>query len=403
MKIKLVDFETCTGCGVCVLVCPVNSIELVENNIGYKYPKINYDLCINCGKCLRICEEIKNNTTYESKEVFAAASKDQIILKNSSSGGIFSEMAKYILANGGYVFGASMDNNFFVRHIEINCLKDLPLLQGSKYVQSDSYIVFERIKILLLNNNLVLFSGTPCQISALISFLSDHYNNLYLVEIICHGVPNNKIFQDYIINYEKRQKCTVQNYKFRTKDRGWGIIGSVEYKKANHKQKRTVFSDEDSYYSAFLAGLIFRNSCYSCNFATKRRCSDITLGDFWGIQNEHRHELNVNSMNPFQGVSAVLINSNSGLELFENVKENINYFQSSFNKVARHNPQLYKPSERNSLRDTLLFNYQKFGYSSIENQFRKNFIKKLIILRVKNKIPRGIVFKIKKWFFFRFD
>lgn len=304
----------CTGCGACVESCPKKCMKLVPNGQGFLYPVIDANLCVNCGKCNKICPLNNAQEAKTPMSIFVTRTNDSNYLDNSSSGGVFSELASYILKNKGVVFGASFAKNFEVEHRFITDVSDLPLLQGSKYVQSKLNNSYESVLEFLNEGRLVLFSGTPCQVAGLKAFLKYDFDNLLCIDFICHGVPSPYVWQDYLNRYVKPTiSLNSENLKisFRDKMSGWSKFSlSVKDIHTNN----CLFSQsvvDNLYLKGFVSNLYLRKSCYNCHFKSLRGKSDITLADCWGIDNI------LDDFMDDRGASYVIINSEKGKNAFE--------------------------------------------------------------------------------------
>lgn len=273
-------------------------------------------------------EKDKVGKTLYDCAAYACYLRDEDELRKSTSGGAFFSLAKKIIETNGVVFGAAFVSKKYVQHVYVERLEDLDKLRGSKYVQSnigDSYI---KVKYFLLKGRKVLFSGTPCQIAGLRAFLGEEYENLFTVDLICHGVPSQKLFAYYLGELEK-EYGSIKHFNFRDKTFGWQDVhvsyylddGNIIYKKAL----------EEEYYDAFAKYITLRPSCYNCNFRSLNSGADITIGDFWGIQKQHPNFGN------HMGVSAVIIKSNKGAELFDLCKEQMVIEESSVWKIVDYN------------------------------------------------------------------
>lgn len=395
MKNRFIDIKSadeCCGCRNCENICPNKAVTMVENTEGFIYPQVDAGKCINCGLCQKACPQInkaENVDYYLSENIcYALKNKDKQIQMESTSGGAFSAFAKYILNNGGYVCGSVMDDNLKVRHIIVNDIKDLSKLYGSKYVFSDVNNVFMDIKTLLNDNKKVLFCGVPCQVNALINFLSKRYDNLFTIELICHGAPSQKLFDKYIEYYENQHKCKVLKYEFRSKKAAaWGTYKALAVTEKNGKIKEKIINaDFDKYYNTFLQSKAHRESCYKCKFADVKRYADITIGDFWGI--EHIKPEFSDSC----GVSKIIINSRKGLNLFESIKESVVYDEVKFADIMKHNSQLQKPVERKKIRDIFYENIDsdRFFYDLKIDRNIKSYIKILVPSKLKLKLKNII-------------
>ena len=360
----------CCGCALCKEICPKNAIQMKSDQYGYVYPDIDNTKCIHCGLCSRKCS-YKNieKRKYQSISYAGTNTNEEQKLK-STSAGIFSALATRTIELGGCVYGASMqflkNNSVEVKHIGIDSIEDLEKLQGSKYVQSDISCVLHNIKKQLINGKLVLFSGTPCQVAA-IKEITGNPSNLITVDLICHGVPSCKFLQDYLISFEKKQKDKLVDFKFRDKSQGWDLDGILIGKKDNYK-----FSPIDSsYYRLFLDCEIFRENCYQCPFANDKRIGDITIGDYWGIQ-EYSPELlseNGGFIKAETGASCILENTEKGRDYLNNCGDLIRKQIVDIDKLKKRNTQLVHPAVYTKLRDRILRAYEKKGYDGVEKKF----------------------------------
>lgn len=304
--ISIIDKKDCSGCGACANICPHKSISMSYDEEGFLYPIINTEKCIDCHLCEKICPIHKHPlTARKPHEIRAAINENETIRLQSSSGGIFSLLADYILDSGGVVVGAAYTEDWNVEHIVVSSKTELKRLRGSKYVQSQTKNIYKQVLNNLLEGKLVLFSGTPCQISGLKSFLKKEYENLITIEIFCHGVPSTLVYQKYINEISKGEPIYYVN--MRDKTEGW-----KQYHFAVNNY--TVSWRNDLYMKAFLSNLILRPSCYSCKFKEGRCGSDIALGDFWGAKEVHQE------LDDDKGLSLVFLNSEKGRNLYLKIK-----------------------------------------------------------------------------------
>lgn len=396
-KIQLIDNqEDCCGCGACYNICPNNSIIMKEDELGFIYPHIDKESCIKCGACKHLCDNIRNQKNNIPIDTYVAITQNTDI-KQSSSGGVFASLAKSTIEVGGAVYGASIEiisGKLFPMHIRVDDINDLIKLQGSKYVQSFIGSTFEQVKHDLNNNKRVLFSGTPCQIAGLKSFLKADDDNLLCVDLICHGVPSAKFFQDYISFLENKFKAKVLNFKFRDKSAGWGLTGKVILKLNGGKIiEKQILVSESSYYQLFLDSASYRDSCYKCKYANSNRSGDITIGDYWGIDIEHPELIKAGRINKADGVSCLLVNTDRGVRYLNEYHKGLLLYDSTFSKVQKHNRQLYEPSKMNNSRDIVFSIYKKEGYSGVERWFRRDQGVRYYVGKVKKIIPK----KIKKY------
>ena len=369
------DKSSCCGCGACFNICSRNAITMQEDEYGFIYPQIDNNKCIKCGACRSVCSYQKIQEVNTPIETYTAISSNTDI-KKSASGGVFASLAKTTLSMNGVVYGASLellDKSLTPIHVRIDEINDLIKLQGSKYVQSFIGNTYKEALEDLNNGKQVLFSGTPCQIAGLKAFIKKEYDNLLCIDLICHGVPNAKIFKDYIQYLEKKLHAEIIDYKFRDKSHGWGLTAKIIYKKYGCKTfQKLVQSSESSYYHLFLDSTIYRENCYSCHYANPNRPGDITIGDYWGVEIEHPELIDNTDICLSDGVSCCVINTIKGKRYLDSYKDGLLLFPSSFEKASKHNHQLFGPSKRNNDRMKVLSIYKKEGYIGVEKWFKKN-------------------------------
>lgn len=314
ITIEILDKNHCTGCGACQNICPVDAIEMRENEDGFIFPNIDHDRCVDCGLCKMHCpelnqEQVEKYRTQQS-ECYAMMA-DEDIRSQSSSGGIFTILANYVLEAGGYVCGAAYSDDYrSVKHIIINSKEELWRIRGSKYVQSDIGFTYENLKEYLDRDFLVLFSGCPCQVAGLRNYLGREYRNLITVDIICHGVPAQAIYKKYLEERSNQRK--LQKVDFREKKYwGWGTAMSLFFENGDIYRKSCT---EDPYMKAFLNGMITRKSCGQCRYANIKRVGDITLGDFWGISQIEPE------LDDRRGTGLVLVNNEKARKIVKKVQ-----------------------------------------------------------------------------------
>lgn len=338
---KICDYKDCTGCMACYNACTKNAIKMQPNEEGFLHPEINARRCIDCGVCSKVCPINKPPAMYKPLKIFSGWSNNEETRLISSSGGAFTEISKLILAQKGVVFGVAMDENIEARHIFIENEHDLYRLQGSKYVQSIIGNTYKEVKLFLQEGKTVLFSGTPCQIAGLYNFLRKDYENLYTVDLICHGVPSPKVFADYKDYISESIKEPVKDIKFRCKKSSWifynmGINSHVE------KNKSTKYSYIGHYYAdpyirAFLRDNILRPNCYQCRYTSLQRISDFTIADWWGYKATTNDDKDFDR----KGVSLIMCNTNKAVSLSSHL--NMNLRNRNLEEALRTNQSLKKP------------------------------------------------------------
>ncbi len=361
--------QKCTGCMACYNSCKYNAIEIVQNYKGFYIPKINSKICKQCGICKINCPEINAIKANRWKECFAAWSKNELIRKSSTSGGVFYEIAASILKDSGIIYGVLFDyKENKVYHGSIDKLEDLKLMQGSKYVQSYVGDIFSNVKKNLENNKTVLFSGVACQIAGLKKYLGKDFSNLITVDVLCHGVPSPKIFNDYLV--EKNIK-NINKINFRYKKPSWTVFSmNIEY----DNKKYNMNTNKDEYLRLFLSDYITNDICSECKYIGENRVSDITLADFWGYISENKKYRNTE-----KGISLVLLNSEVGKNIFANIKDNICFIEKDFIEAKTGNRCLTKPYEKNKEYIDFWNDYKEFGYVYCKEKYYKQ--KKMPIKR----------------------
>ena len=349
----IIEKNKCTGCNACFNICPANAISMLEDKEGFKFPIIDETKCTNCGLCSKICPVI--NTKYDNEEnpkCFAFMANDEI-RKNSASGGVFAHLAHIFINNGGYAVGAVYTNDWSVEHIVSNKLEDIAKMQSSKYLQSDTKSSYKEIKNILDQGKKVLFSGTPCQVAGLKSFLRKDYENLYSLDIVCHGVPSKKVFKKYLDEVYGIEN--VKSYNFRSKEKnGWSGCSKCELSTGEVilKEKKN-----DEFYIPFLENLILRECCGNCQFNKLPRQGDITIGDFWGI---HRYNKKLNDK---KGTSVVLVNNKKADYLVNLLQKNSKLLKKVPLKFSLpDNPNITTHSVIHKKRDLFYENIDKLSY-----------------------------------------
>ena len=347
-ELKICTKDKCLGCGICMIKCPKNAITMQENEDGFIYPNIDLKKCIHCDICRENCP-INSKKRKENKfnqKCYAAINLNREEQEQSTSGGIFSILAKAILDRKGIVYGAYM-KDFKVNHIKIESAKDLYKIRGSKYVQSNISNILKSVKEDLEKKKDVLFCGTPCQIGALKVFLGKEYSNLLLVSVVCHGVMNNKLFLDYIKELENDNNLPITEFKFRTKDNIW-TQSSIKYT-VNDKPIVKPFI-EDPLMTLYLKNYVLRDSCYDCQYKGVYNIADIILGDFWGIEVTNPEMLDQ------KGVSALIVNSTKGENFINknNILNQTKYKEMEMSDLLKYNPAINESVEKPIVRKKVL-------------------------------------------------
>ncbi len=388
-NVSEIKHEKCYGCGACE-GCPMEAVKLKEDKFGFRYPHVDKEKCTACGACLRGCPVLYKGNNQQGQTAYAARSRNQKVLSMSSSGGLGYEIGRWMIKKGGMVCGAAWDKDLLVKHVVINDERELDKIQGSKYVQSKCDGVYTEIVNLLKSGYPVLFVGTPCQVAA-VKMAADGYEDyLYTMDIICHGVPNQKMFKEYLEMLGKKYSGKVIEFSFRDKQRGWGTVGKAKIKTDKKMFSLPIYKTEQSYYYYYLRGFLSRQSCYACPFASRERVGDITIGDYWGIESVHPEIKDIE-----KGISLMICNTEKGKKIIQELS-GIEMVKTDLDKACRYNGQLVKPQGYDEKREELMQLYIDGGWKSIEERFDKNIGVRRYADRVKAMVPRWVVRKIKQ-------
>jgi len=321
---------------MCADICPQNAICFVTDDEGFWYPKVDESKCVRCGLCVKQCPaliEENNDNDYETK-VYAAWSKNENVRMESTSGGVFWELADYFMDMGGIVVGCAYDEDWkSASHILAHNKEELEKIRGSKYFQSDTGEIYKKVKAYLDKEVRVLFCGAPCQIAAMKSFLGKEYENLYCMDFICISINSPKAFKAYIDELEQQNNARTIMVHLKNKKNGWQSLASqVTFDNGKESLKN---GDEDWWVKGFLYGDLYtRESCYNCKYKVlPRKNADITVGDFWGIQNQKKDDM-------FKGISVVLVNTKKGSRLFDEVNDRLIIKRRSLEEAVSGNPAL---------------------------------------------------------------
>lgn len=328
---KIIEIESkCTGCSACASVCPQQCISMVADEEGFLFPVIDEEKCIKCGKCRTVCS--KRADLYEqNKDVLVAYNRDEKTRIDSSSGGIFSALAIPVLEQGGVVFGAAFDDDFQVNHIGITTTEDLYKVRGSKYVQSKIGNSYKQAKDYLNSNRKVLFSGTPCQIAGLRSYLGKGYDNLICVDIICMGVSSPYVWE----SYKNENNLKLKKFDFRNKTNGWRK-SNLKYTNDDGTFEET--HKENTYMQTFFKLISLRKSCYQCDFKCDDGKADITIGDCWGYENfvelPQNHNIDL-------GLSVLIQRTENGKKYMQTILDKLVVIKSEdYKEISKYNPRL---------------------------------------------------------------
>ena len=367
--------EECCGCYSCKNICPKECISMEIDNEGFYYPNIDGDKCINCNLCQKVCPTI-NSLKVDSIQIeaYACKNRDEKERVTSSSGGVFILLCKEVINKGGVVFGASFDKEFNVIHTSAESFEDCQKFKGSKYVQSSIKNTYKEAKELLEMGRMVLFSGTSCQIKGLNLYLRKNYDNLITVDVICHGVPSPKIFSLYKKDLIKEYNSKIKSIDFRNKTNGWK---QFSYKTEFLNNKIYLSSlNENIYMKGFLNNLYLRPSCYKCEAKDGKSKSDISLGDYWGVENIHP------DFDDDKGVSLVIVNTKKGNRIIDAILPKLEFAKTDLAYAISKNPCVRTSVRYNSKRNKM---FKLINNKSIEESTVKA-MKITLVDKIINKI-----------------
>lgn len=375
--INIIDPSNCCGCMACVSICSQQAINMNPDVLGFLYPEVDTNKCIQCGLCEKVCafnDNYDKSLNLAVPDVYGVRHKDMTHVTSSRSGAAFIAISDYILQSGGVVYGAGYTEHFRVAHKRATTPGERDEFKGSKYVQSDLDNIFRQVRKDLDNGFIVLFSGTPCQTAGLNSFIGKRLRrNLYLVDIVCHGVPSPYIWRDYL-NYIENKYGEVISVNFRDKVRfGWTA------NKASFKFRGNIELVSNEYTYLFYEHIMLRHSCGKCHYANLLRPSDITIGDFWGWE---KVDPIINADD--KGLSLVLINTVKGRILFDKIKNDLNCIRTDTNHCMQ--PNLEHPSEVHPQRMNFERDYLLHGFNLIIKKYGNNswrYLAKLVKYRMK--------------------
>lgn len=365
----LVDKKECCGCYACYNACPKNCIEMKIDTEGFWYPSVNSDECIHCNVCQNVCPAVNENKTDNKPISYLGYNNNQDIRKSSSSGGMFTPIAEKIINDGGVVFGAAFNDKFEVEHICVDSVENLSKLRGSKYVQSKIGDTYSQVKFLLKDEKTVLFTGTPCQIEGLYSYLGkERADDLFTQDIICHGVPSPNVWNEYL-KY-RAKGADIKNVSFRNKKYGWHYFSMMI---ETDKKRYTKRLDEDLFIKLFLDNTILRPSCYACKFKKEVRISDFTLADCWRpakVKSQIKDDDN--------GLSMMFVNTDKAKKLFEEIKSNYVLQKIEYDLAIKSQIAITKSVEPNAHRPDFFVEFKNKDIAYIdENWYGNNMLSKI--------------------------
>lgn len=385
------DRKECCGCGACLNICPVNAIFMQVDKKGFLYPEINEEKCISCNLCEKVCDFKKNHAQESNiKKAYALVVKNKDELKKSTSGGAFTAFSDIILKENGIISGTVLDAQFNVRYTFANTVMQRNMMRGSKYVQSNTGLIFREIKKKLDKRQTVMFVGCPCQTAALKAYLGKEENQLILIDFLCHGVPNNNFFKEHISYMEQKLDLKAKNYSWREKKYGWFPNYIEGIQSSSGKWKYSY--EGQAYVQMFWTGMSLRGSCFNCKYRSYHRESDITIADFWGIEQFWKRK-------DYNGVSLVFVNSEKGEQLINKINRCHIYLEEIPCDKVKYRIAT-KPVPCPKQRDEFWYDYENYGYAYLLRKYMKKrctaklkfVIKKIyrrLIMSYINKIQRG--------------
>ena len=389
-------YERCCGCKACADVCPKTAISYKTDAEGFFYPEVNTD-CVDCGLCLKVCPELNiAKPSFEMEQQYIGClDKDERRRQKGSSGGIFGLLAEELVVDGYIICGAAFDEDLQLRHQFATDSNSIERLKKSKYIQSNCSTIYAQIKKYLRSGQKVMFVGTPCQCNALLSIVGNNKDGLVLVDFACHGVPSQELFDKCIQLYEERHDCKVVDYSFRHKPKLYGSPQNflLTVKKDGSVIKKTGRYYEEPFYCGFQKYITLRPSCYSCKWANTDRVSDITLADFWGIESV------TDKWDRTDHPSLVIVNTEKGRKLFDGIKKQIDWIETTRKDAVRQNGSLMQPTDMKPERAAFFDDYQKLLFSevvekhlSLKNRWKKDlyytipFSIRKMILKITKKL-----------------
>ena len=355
-----IEKNDCCGCTACASACGQAAITMETDNEGFLYPSVDAVKCIHCGLCERVCPIVQYDqlvSKVAEPTVYAAYHVDERVRKASSSGGVFTALCDHIFKLGGCVYGAVYDEQWKVIHVKAETVEEAIRFRGSKYVQSDVRGIFPQIKEDLRSGRLVLFSGTPCQCQGLRGYLRKSYSNLYIIDIMCHGVPSPLIFAEYIKLIQKKAASSIRSINMKDKTLGWG-----------RQSPRICFANGKEWFNTletslwnyiFFSHYTARPACYSCRFTNYKRPGDVTIGDYWGIEELY------SDFYDKKGISFLFINSDRGKTLFDSIKWQLVYRSGNARQCGKNQHNLQAPITKPDKRDKFWHDYEHMGFLAL--------------------------------------
>ena len=394
------DKEACCGCGACEILCPKNAITMEEDKYGFIYPKVDGMKCCDCGLCKKNCAYLENRNMQKPRFAYAAINTNSKQRKKSASGGVFSAIATKWIEKGGYICGAVLDFDGrgipWIHHIISDSEDDIKRISGSKYVQSDIKDIIVECKQLLKQGKNILFTGTPCQVSQVKKIFSKYQAQLLCIDLICHGVPSQKMFRDAVSYWNKLHHGRIYEFDFRDKSIEWGLYARISYKNRKNIAKSYILRIYSlAYYYFFIESVTYRESCYHCPYACEERTGDLTMGDFWRIEKKYGEFADQKDV-MHKGVSCLLVNTDIGEKKLESLNKYLEMIEVDFSYVKQENGQLRNPSKCNLDKEKIMNIYLEKGYDGLVKELKKQLGLKFYYEQIKAMLPYEVKDKLKR-------
>lgn len=387
MKLEeIINSDKCYGCGACINSCKTEALKMKKNEKGFSYPELDKNKCVECNKCYNVCPTVHENLKKvfnrpTLQNTYSIRHRDDTVRLKSSSGGLFTALADYILKHDGVICGVVWNEDFSVKHICANTINDKDKMVQSKYIQSEIEYCFREIENYLKMGKKVLFTGTPCQVAGLKLFLKNkNLDNLFLCDVLCGGNVSPGFFQEYVKFIEKNRKDKVSSVCFRTKKLGWKqhhiriILQNSEYEGAR--------KNEEPFFSLYLKKYIIRDACFKCEFASKQRVSDITMGDFWGIEKKDP------KIDDDKGISIAIVNTEKGQKLIDAIKNKIYIEKRDLDIAVPKQINLQRPPLKPREREKFWNDYVKKGSEYTLKKYTTFGLKEKVIVYLKRIVRR---------------
>lgn len=372
--IKVIDLRDCCGCSACVQICPKKCIAFNEDSYGFRYPIVDSGICIDCGLCEKVCPVLNQSESCKPMKVYAAQNQQERVRLNSSSGGVFTLMAEHVVNQGGVVFGAAFDEKWEVEHRYAMTRDGLDQFRGSKYLQSRIGNTYLQARDFLDKGRMVLYSGTSCQISGLKRFLKKDYENLLTIDVVCHGVPSPMVWRSYLKEVISIDKVSdIKTISFRSKSTGWRKYSLVI---TGMNKDVSEVSSKNIFMQLFLNNLCLRPSCFQCPSKSGRSGSDVTLADYWGIED------NYPEWDDDKGTSLILVNTSRGVSIVDRLVSH--KVETSYEDAVRRNSCIEVSTRYNSLSEEFWTSYKQKGLSDACLVLRK--LRPSVFIRILNRV-----------------